>query len=255
MGFFYLHDKGGACRQIKLEPTFVVGCIKRVILGEMRETVVVQPETTVLRTVGVEYNLIFTLGYQDCRNRSRTPGGENCKQRADYPHISEYAVVVLIPYLHQWGGLKGGNRPDKGDHGLVEIAQIVIFQIGIICQMPLSACIFIGPVVPFTGKIDPFGMTELVTHEIEIAAIDGGGRHQTDHLMQGDATVYTERAAGPLRHVPVHIGIDQPEDDGLVAHQCLVVALGIGDGLFIGAPVGNLPPDGTRMATPRLSSP
>ncbi len=117
MGFFYLHDKGGACMQIKLEPTFVVGCIKRVILGEMRQTVVVQPETTVLRTVGVEYNLIFTLGYQDAVIGIGRLGVKIVNKEQITPHISEYAVVVLIPYLHQCGGLKSGNRPDKVDHG------------------------------------------------------------------------------------------------------------------------------------------
>ncbi len=102
----------------------------------------------------------------------------------------------------------------------------------------------IGPVVPLAWEVDPFWVTELVSHEIEVAAVDGCCRHQADHLVQGDATVHGIGAAHQLRHEPVHIGIDQAEDDGLVSHQCLVVTLGIGDGLLIGTPVGGLPPDG-----------
>jgi hypothetical protein len=44
-------------------------------------------------------------------------------------------------------------------------------------------------------------------------------------------------------HMPVHVRADQPEDDGLVAHQGLVVGLGIADGPFIVAAVGQLVPE------------
>ena len=42
-------------------------------------------------------------------------------------------------------------------------------------------------------------------------------------------------------HVPVHLLVDEAEDDSLVAHQCLVVTLGIGDCLLVGAAVGEFP--------------
>ena len=41
--------------------------------------------------------------------------------------------------------------------------------------------------------------------------------------------------------MPVHVGIDESEDDGLVAHQCLVVALAVGNGLLVGTTVLHLP--------------
>ena len=45
--------------------------------------------------------------------------------------------------------------------------------------------------------------------------------------------------------MPVHIGVHEAEDDGLVAHKRLVVTLGIGDGLLVLAAVGHLEEDMT----------
>ena len=42
-------------------------------------------------------------------------------------------------------------------------------------------------------------------------------------------------------HVPVHLLVYQAEDDGLVTHECLVMALGIGDSLLVGTTVGQFP--------------
>ena len=58
--------------------------------------------------------------------------------------------------------------------------------------------------------------------------------------MQGNAAV-CHIVLVALLEMPVHIGIDEAEDDGLVAYECLVVALGIGDGLLILTAVGYLP--------------
>ena len=45
--------------------------------------------------------------------------------------------------------------------------------------------------------------------------------------------------------MPVHIGIGQAEDKRLVAHECLVMALGIADGLLILTTIRKLVPDST----------
>ena len=58
--------------------------------------------------------------------------------------------------------------------------------------------------------------------------------------MQGQAAVdHVSRIA--FLHMPIHVGIDQAEDDGLVAHQRLVMAFGIADGLFVVTAVGQFP--------------
>ena len=58
--------------------------------------------------------------------------------------------------------------------------------------------------------------------------------------MQGHASIYDQIGIS-LAHVPIHDVVDEPEDNGFIADQCLVVALGIIDGLFIGTPIGQFP--------------
>ena len=60
--------------------------------------------------------------------------------------------------------------------------------------------------------------------------------------MQGD-TALSEVVDVLLGEVPVHIGINQTEDNGFVAHQSLVVRLAIRDGLLVGTAVFHFPED------------
>ena len=50
-----------------------------------------------------------------------------------------------------------------------------------------------------------------------------------------------------LSEVPIHIGIDESEDEGLVTHEGLVVAFGVGDVAFVGAAVGEFPEDAAGL--------
>ena len=54
--------------------------------------------------------------------------------------------------------------------------------------------------------------------------------------MERNASIYGIVLVSFL-HVPVHIRINQAENDGFIAHQGLVMAFRIGDGLFIFAAV------------------
>ena len=85
-------------------------------------------------------------------------------------------------------------------------------------------------------------MSPLVAHEVEVSTIDERSGHQTDHLMQRHATVNGSIVVID-HHVPVHLLVDEAEDDGLVAHEGLVVTLGIGDGLLVGTTVSQFPED------------
>ena len=79
-------------------------------------------------------------------------------------------------------------------------------------------------------------MSELVTHKVQVTAIDGRGRHEPDHFMKRQSALYHKVSVVRL-HVPVHIGIDKTEDDRFVSYQRLIVTLGIADGLLIGPPI------------------
>ena len=80
-------------------------------------------------------------------------------------------------------------------------------------------------------------MAEFVAHEVEVAAARCEERHQPYHFVQCHAAVHGHAVAAGLHRV-VHGGVHQSEDDGLVAHQRLVVAFGVVDGLFFGAVLG-----------------
>ena len=83
-------------------------------------------------------------------------------------------------------------------------------------------------------------MSELVAHEVEVAAVDSGERHQAYHLVQRHSAVDGEIVVA-YHHMPVHFRVDEPENDCLVAHEGLVVAFGVVDSLLVGAAVGQFP--------------
>ena len=66
----------------------------------------------------------------------------------------------------------------------------MIAQLFIVYKIPLSPCILVTPSVTFTRKINPLRMTKFITHEIQITAVDGGSRKQTNHFMQGYTAFY-----------------------------------------------------------------
>ena len=122
----------------------------------------------------------------------------------------------------------------------------MIAQLLIVHKVPLTASIFVAPSVTLTGEVDPFGMTELISHEVEIAAIGRTGSKESDHLMQSNTSLY-HIVLVALLEMPIHVGIYKTEDNGLVAHEGLIVTLGIGDGLLILAAIGKLPHHGRRF--------
>ena len=83
-------------------------------------------------------------------------------------------------------------------------------------------------------------MSKLISHEIKITAIDCRRSGKPDHFVQGDSAIDSAGLVTFLE-MPVHVSVYQPENDGLVSDQSLIVAFTIADSLFITAPVGCLP--------------
>ena len=110
------------------------------------------------------------------------------------------------------------------NHRLVKAVEVREEIIGVIDETPLTTGVFVTPSVAFAREVNPLRMAELIAHERQISAVDGGGGDETNHLMQRDAAVRHEGGMTVLE-MPVHVGIDETEDDGLVAHQRLVVTL------------------------------
>ena len=157
------------------------------------------------------------------------------------PLVGQNLVTVVVATLHRLE-VEEALFADKLYHIGIETVEARIFEQLIVGEVPLPAGILARPAVALAGEVDPLGMAELVAHEIEVAPAARGERNETDHLVQGYAPVY-QQVLRALVHRPVHILVDQAEDDGLVAYERLVVALGIGDRVLVGALVGELPPD------------
>ena len=103
-----------------------------------------------------------------------------------------------------------------------------------------------APSVSFAREIYPFRVSELVSHEVQIAAVHRAQGHQTDYLVKGYTTTHRFVLVSFLE-MPVHIGIDQPENNRLVADECLVMTLAITDGFLVGAAVFHFPEESTRF--------
>ena len=56
----------------------------------------------------------------------------------------------------------------------------------------------IGPVIALPWKIYPFGVTELVAHEIQVSATGSGKRDQPDQFMESHATFDDEGFAATV---------------------------------------------------------
>ncbi len=95
----------------------------------------------------------------------------------------------------------------------------------------------VGPGVSIARKVDPFGVSKFVAHEVEVAVVGGGEGDEACHFVEGDAAVDGE-VAGAGVHVEVHLFVDEFEDEGFASDEGLIVGFEIGDGVFIGAVAG-----------------
>ena len=153
---------------------------------------------------------------------------------------SEHLVVVFLPELIHRERLEIIFGRNHLNHCIIKSIEEFIFKILTIHKIPLTAGILIAPSVPLAREIDPFRMTELISHEVEVASIDCGERNETDHLMESHSAIHGEIIVAH-HHMPIHLLVDQTEDNRLVAHESLIMAFAIRDGLLIGATVGEFP--------------
>ena len=115
---------------------------------------------------------------------------------------------VLIEYLMGFA---------KMNHVVVKIIQPLAFQISVVLQTPLTAAIMEAPAISFAREVNPFGMDELISHEIKISFSAACKREQPDHLVKRDGTV-NDRIVGGFVHVRIHRSVSKPEDHSFRAN-------------------------------------
>ena len=100
-----------------------------------------------------------------------------------FASISQYLVTIIVPDLLNRSSLEILHALDNLQHFSIKVSHIVISQILVIYQIPLTASVLTRPSVSFTRKINPFGMSEFITHKVPITSINRWGGQQTDHFM------------------------------------------------------------------------
>ena len=79
-------------------------------------------------------------------------------------------------------------------------------------------------------------MAELIAHEIQVGMASQRDGEKPDHLVQGDPPVDL-KALLLQAHLEIDLALHEPESDGLVADQRLVMRFAVGNGLYPGQPV------------------
>ena len=194
----------------------------------------------VARVVAVEHPVVLARRGQDAIARVGARGAEVEHKHQVAAHVGQHLVVVLVPQLAYGRGLEVVHAREQVYHVVVPVVQVLVFQVLAVDQRPLAAGILVAPAVALAREVDPLGVAPLVAHEVEVGPVDERGCGHAYHLVQGHAAV-DHAVVVAHHHVPVHLLVDEAEDDGLIAHQRLVVALGIAHGLLVGAAVGELP--------------
>ena len=184
---------------------------------EVLNAVIVQSIASKSLIVCIQYHFITALRYQETIIGERLYWIEVEYKYQIITLECQYLVGIAVPDFLHLGLLKTLHALDNAEHGLIEVTQIMIAEVLVIYQIPLATRILMAPSIAFAREVYPFGMTKLIAHEVQVATIDGGCREQANHLVQGDASMYGVILVTFLE-VPVHIGIYQTEDNGLVAH-------------------------------------
>ena len=122
-------------------------------------------------------------------------------------------------------------------HGNLEVAQVLVLEVGVVGQTPLAAAVVVTPAVALPGEIDPLGVAEFVAHEGQVALAAQAHGQQPQQLVQCHAPVH-DAVLVPGFHGVVHFLVAEAEHDGLIAHQGLVVAFAIADDPLVAAAGG-----------------
>ena len=142
----------------------------------------------------------------------------------------------------QWEGVQANGLPTPVFNF---IKRIILFVVASTAtdNLKMNATPLSSTGVADAGALER--LTQVVNAQFEALFEQNKLGKQTREFMRNAAVDGTVLVA--LSEVPIHIGIDESEDEGLVAHEGLVVAFGVGDVALVGAAVGEFPEDAARL--------
>ena len=89
--------------------------------------------------------------------------------------------------------------------------------------MPLSPAVMVVEVVALSGEVYPLGMSELISHEVEVSVSAQSDCEESYNLMKRHASVNDKVRWRAFAHGEVDFSVKEPHGDGLVADYGLVV--------------------------------
>ena len=95
----------------------------------------------------------------------------------------------------------------------VKLVEELIAEKFVVGEVELTACVPEGIFVSGTREIEPFGMSEFVAFEIEIAFSSESMSQESDHLVERHAMFDDGSHCGKGRHVGVHFCVAKMHHD------------------------------------------
>ena len=163
-------------------------------------------------------------------------GGAEVDGEDEIPALELERLIGLIEVedLSAWGLENVGGDFHEG---AIEGFELSVFELGVVGERPLATGVLVAPLVALAREVDPLGVAKFVPHEGEVSFPAGGEGEEAEDFVESDAAVDLGVVIS-LCHVVIHGGVHEPEGEGFVSDEGLVVALGVGDGFFSVAAVG-----------------
>lgn len=104
-------------------------------------------------------------------------------------------------------------------HFAVEFVEEPVAQEVVVNEVELAPRVVEAVAVAFAREVEPFGVPEFITLEIQITFASETVRDEADHLVQGETAVDDGGQLGQDGHVGVHLCVTEPEEEGLVPNE------------------------------------
>mmetsp|Transcript_17773 Transcript_17773/g.41029 ORF Transcript_17773/g.41029 Transcript_17773/m.41029 type:complete len:473 (-) Transcript_17773:1167-2585(-) len=210
------------------------------VLGVQHLVTVVPVVSAELRPVRVQHNLVLAAPRRANTVTLVAVGGMHVEDKEQLTLLRHNHLVTLILERDVLVAVfdQEGESLLEAVHGSVKVVEVDVPQVSLVSERPLAASAVVRPVIANARKVDPLGVPKLVAHEVEVSlATERHGEH-ADHLVHGDTAVNNQVCRSEVGHAVVHLLVHQTEGNGLVANECLVVALAVANNLLLVPPVG-----------------
>ena len=132
-------------------------------------------------------------------------------------------------------------------HYDIKLTQLAVSEVLIISQVPLSSAVIITITIALSWEVNPFRMSKLISHEVQISLSSETLRYESNHLVQGHSSGNSKSGLKKSTHASVDISVEQPHRMGFVSYDSLVMTFGITDNFLLPSPVGETVSDVTHV--------